>query len=146
MPSDCVPQPNANRSAPPALDPPPDLPPSGVRGSTLAAVDDARKWVRWWRIEGSREMRQILWEKWDPLGLYELVRDPEEEWPEDEYDSYAHVLASKLKRGNERSDIVSYLTTSLTDKDAPITPAWVARCETAADALIDWYARSNAPS
>jgi hypothetical protein len=109
-------------------------------------VDDAREWVRWLRIEGLREMRQILWEKWDPLGLYEPVRDAEEEWPEDEYDAYADVLASKLKRGNERSDIVSYLTTSLTDKDAVITPAWVARCETAADTLIDWYARSNAPS
>lgn len=114
--------------------------------STLAAVDDARQWVRWWRIDGLREMRQILWEKWDPLGLYELVHDPEEEWPQDEYDSYADLLASKLKRGNERSDIVGYLITSLTDKGALVTPAWVARCEIAADALIDWYARSDAPS
>jgi hypothetical protein len=108
-------------------------------------VDDAREWARWWRIEGLREMRQILWEKWDPLGLHEVVSDPAEDWPEDEYDSYANVLAGKLVRGNGRSDVVSYLTTSLVEEDTPITPAWTARCEAAADALIGWYAQSNAP-
>ncbi len=108
-------------------------------------MEDAREWVRWWRIEGLGEMRQILWEKWDPLGLHDLMRDPEHDWPEDEYDSYANVLASKLKRGNDRSDIVSYLTTSLIEKDQIITPAWTGRCAATADALIDWYAGSNAP-
>jgi hypothetical protein len=79
----------------------------------------------------------------DPLGLCAVVRD--DDWPEDEYDSYGDVLASKLKRGNDREDIVSYLTKSLIDKDTIITPAWVARCEAAAAALIQWYAHSNAP-
>ena len=88
-------------------------------------------------------MRIILWEKWDPLGLYALVRD--EDWPEDEYDSYANVLASKLKRGSDRADIIGYLTTSLVDKDTLITPAWITRCEAAGDALIEWYAQSNVP-
>jgi hypothetical protein len=37
--------------------------------------------------------------------------------PDDEYDGYAGVLASKLNRGNERSHIASYLTTSLIEKD-----------------------------
>jgi hypothetical protein len=101
-------------------------------------VEDAREWVRWWRIEGLREMRAVLWEYWDPLGLTGVA-------PDDEYDSYANVLASKLRRGNDRRDIVAYLTTSLVDKDDVITPTWTARCEKAADALIDWYAQSNAP-
>jgi hypothetical protein len=86
----------------------------------LPGVDDAREWVRWWRIEGLREMRSVLWEHWNPLALDGLA-------PDDEYDSYANVLASKLRRGNERSDIVSYLTTSIIDKNALITPKWVAR-------------------
>ena len=86
-------------------------------------------------------MRRILWAEWDPLGLSGI--DPD--WPEDEYDSYATVLASKLKRGNERSDIVSYLTTSPMEKDDVVTPSWIARCEAAADALIDWYEQSSAP-
>ena len=85
-------------------------------------------------------MRSILWTHWDPLGL-----GAQEDWPEDEYDSYANVLASKLKRGNPRSDLASYLTMSLHDGDAVVTPKWVARCAAAADALIEWYRRSNAP-
>jgi hypothetical protein len=40
-------------------------------------VQDAREWVRWWRIEGLREMRSILWEKWDPLGLNRIAPDDE---------------------------------------------------------------------
>ena len=48
-------------------------------------MEDARECVRWWRIEGRTEMRKILWETWDPLGLNALVR--EADCPEDEYDS-----------------------------------------------------------
>lgn len=65
--------------------------------------------------------------------------------PVDEYDSYANVLASKLKRGNDRSDIVAYLTTKLWEPGDLITATWQARCEEAADALIEWYSGSNAP-
>ena len=43
-------------------------------------------------------MRTVLWKRWDPLGL----RGISDDWTEDEYDSYANVLASKLKRGNNR--------------------------------------------
>jgi hypothetical protein len=108
-------------------------------------VDDARDWVRWWRVEGLPEMRNILWEKWDPLGLFEDACDPDERWPEDEYDAYANVLASKLKRGNCRSDIKTYLTNSLLEEGDALTPQWEARCALAADALIAWYEGSSAP-
>lgn len=77
-----------------------------------------------------------------PLGLLAAVRD---DWPEHEYDSHANVLASKLKRGKDREEIVSYLTKCFLDKDSIITPAWVARCEAEADALIQWYTQSRAP-
>jgi hypothetical protein len=52
-------------------------------GTYAPGVEDAREWIRWWRIEGLGEMRAILWEKWDPLG----VRGMTDDWPEDEYDS-----------------------------------------------------------
>jgi hypothetical protein len=54
--------------------------------------------------------------EWDPLGLIELA-------PHDEYDPYAQVLASKLKRGNDRSDIVAYLTTKLCEPGGLILPS-----------------------
>ena len=92
--------------------------------------------------DGPRSGRSCR-EKWDPLGLCALVRD--DDWPEDEYDSYAIVLASKLKRSNDRAVIVGYFTTRLVDKDTVISPAWITRCEAAGDALIEWYAQSNAP-
>ena len=101
-------------------------------------VEDARAWARWWRIDGLREMRAILWEKWDPLALNGIA-------PDDEYDGYAQVLASKLKRGSDRSDIVAYLMTKLWEPSDLITPTWQVRCEDAADALIEWYSRSRAP-
>ncbi|MGH2917843.1 MAG: hypothetical protein ACRDLS_04475 [Solirubrobacteraceae bacterium] len=99
--------------------------------------EDARAWVRWWRLDGLPEMRNLLWDKWDPLSL-------RGEAPEDEYDSYANVLASKLRRGNTRHDIADYLTTCLSE-DGIITPRWRQRCEDAAQALLDWYEQSDAP-
>jgi hypothetical protein len=101
-------------------------------------VEDPTAWTRWWRIEGLREMRSLLWEHWDPLALKGQA-------PDDEYDGYASVLASKLQRGNDRSDIVSYLTTSLMEKDDVLTSKWTTTCENAADVLIAGYARSNPP-
>jgi hypothetical protein len=74
----------------------------------------------------------------DPLSLKGLA-------PDDENNSYANVLASKLWRGNDRIDMVGYLTTRLLGKGDLITPKWIARCEAAADALMKWYAHSNAP-
>ena len=91
------------------------------------------------RVDGLREMGPLLWEFWDPLGLAELGV------PDDEYDTYAAVLASKLKRGNARADLVHYLTFTLSDPADHIAPVWRARCERAADALLEWYANSNAP-
>lgn len=88
-----------------------------------------------WRIEGPRAMRSS---HWDPLALAGIA-------PDDEYDSYANVLASKLKRGSGRHDIATYLTTALADPSDLITPTWRTKREAAANALIDWYEKSNAP-
>jgi hypothetical protein len=48
---------------------------------------------------------------------------------DDESDSYADILASKLKRGNNRADIVTYLTARLVEHDDAITLDWLAKCE-----------------
>ncbi len=103
-------------------------------------MEDARPWLRWWRLEGLPEMRALLWERWDPLGLRTV-----DDWPEDEYDGHANVLASKLKRGNGREDIAEYLTKTLTEEDAAVTPAWADQCRQTAQDLLDWYRGSNAP-
>jgi hypothetical protein len=55
------------------------------------------------------------------------------------------LLASKLKQGNGRDDIASYLTPSLSEPGVCPTQAWHAKPEAATFALINWYERSNAP-
>lgn len=101
-------------------------------------MEDAREWARWWRLRGLAEMQSLLWDHWDPLGLASV-----EDWPRDEYDSYAGVLASKLRRGNSRADIAIYLATKLTES-AP-SEAELGSGGTTADVLIAWYAASDAP-
>ncbi len=83
-------------------------------------------------------MRALLWERWDPLALRPHGA------PEDEYDAYAGVLASKLRRGSSCEDIAAYLGTALAE-DGGVTPIPVADCEQTAQALLDWYGRSGAP-
>ena len=101
-------------------------------------MDDARAWARWWRLDGLPQMRSLLWELWDPLALAGVA-------PDDEYDSYAAVLASKLRRRNSVDDIAAYLTTTLASEDDLLSPEWRAQCERTAHALVEWYGRSAAP-
>lgn len=54
-------------------------------------------------------LRDIGWEKWDPIGL--AVR--EGCWPadcEDEYDSYLKHAAGMFVQGNSRQEVAGYLT------------------------------------
>jgi hypothetical protein len=83
-------------------------------------------------------MRRLLWDHWDPLALKGVA-------PDDEYDAYARVLASKLKRGDDRAEIVRYLTAALAQPGCSLPSQWRAKCEAAADTLMEWYARSEAP-
>ncbi len=100
---------------------------------------DPGPWMRGWYSEGRAQMRVLLWERWDPLGLRSLD-DP----PEDAYDDYDGMLASNIKRGSDLEDVTAYLTTTLTEEDA-VTPAWIAQCRRTAQDLLDWYRASNAP-
>ena len=61
-------------------------------------------WHRWWKQTGARELRRILMEEWDPIG----VRG----FPEaaDEYDGYLGPLAARLGEGASAEAIAEYLT------------------------------------
>lgn len=48
-------------------------------------------------------IRRILWEEWDPIG----VRG--DDWPNDEYDSYAPKLVEFVVTGRDEYAIASYL-------------------------------------
>ena len=61
-------------------------------------------WEEWWRERGGAELRRLLREEWDPIGVAD--------YPDalDEYDSYVGPLASRLRDGASEDDVYEYLT------------------------------------
>ncbi len=51
------------------------------------------------------EIRRLLWEDWDPIGVSEFS-----DWT-DEYDSYAPGLQNLLRTGGTTDDVFRYLWT-----------------------------------
>jgi len=58
----------------------------------------------WWKRRGARELRRILMEEWDPIGVRRI---PE---AADEYDTYLGPLASRLREGAPAETIADYLS------------------------------------
>ena len=101
-------------------------------------MEDARAWVRRWRLEGLPQMRALLWETWEPLDL------ASDDASEDEYDSYTNVLAASSRAAAAARTLPSTWRRPWW-RTATSLRAWVARCEQIAQDLLDWYGRSNAP-
>ena len=55
---------------------------------------DPERWTQWWDESGERELRQILFWRWDPINVAD-----EFPFPESEYDEHAVRLASLLRDG-----------------------------------------------
>jgi hypothetical protein len=64
----------------------------------------SEQYARWSNDTGLRELRQILYWRWDPLGV-------SDDFPvtEDEYDSYAQMLLGRLRQGLDEDGIADYL-------------------------------------
>jgi hypothetical protein len=61
-------------------------------------------WHAWWKQTGARELRGILMDEWDPIGVRGI---PE---AADEYDGYLGPLAARLREGASAEVIADYLT------------------------------------
>jgi hypothetical protein len=48
------------------------------------------------------DLKRLLWEQWDPIGVCGGG-------PDDEYDSYAYEVWMRLKRGASTNEIADYL-------------------------------------
>lgn len=59
-------------------------------------------------IEKLREIKALLWDEWDPIG----VNDGENAW-DDEYDSYALGISKLLDGGADEFKIAEYLKRSV---------------------------------
>jgi hypothetical protein len=69
-------------------------------GLRLAPGDEAA----WWRERGERELRQILFWRWDPIGIQDELP-----YTTDEYDHYAPRVLEALRRGASPGDIGALL-------------------------------------
>ncbi len=64
----------------------------------------ADEFARWWKETGEHELRQILFWRWDPVGVAHYFPNTA-----DEYDDYAPQLVQLLRRGGTAEDVAGYL-------------------------------------
>jgi hypothetical protein len=89
------------------------------------------EWRRWWHLQGESELRALLLEEWDPIGVGDL---PE---AANEYDSYALPLATKLREGGTETDVFEYLVSARVSnigllRDDPVD-------HRVAQTIVAWY-------
>ena len=60
--------------------------------------------ARWWKETGERELRELLYWKWDPIGV-------SDSFPQavDEYDGYAPQIVKALRIGASEDQVVELL-------------------------------------
>jgi cytochrome P450 len=96
------------------------------------------EWQRWWRWHGAKELRSLLLEHWDPIG----VRNSPGAW--DEYDSYMLPLVRKLRSGADAGEVAGYLAAvQSASMGLPATPDAL---RAVADRLVTWYANAMTSS
>jgi hypothetical protein len=99
---------------------------------------DLSEWRAWWKRQGEDELRAILWEDWDPMGMKQL--DPT--WPRDEYDMYVPRIAGQLRADADLAAIAALLSEFRTQNmgERPNDEADLAM----ARRISTWYSRSMA--
>lgn len=97
-----------------------------------ATVSD---WNRWWEQSGEGELRALVMQRWDPIGV------ADEPAAADEYDSYLGPIASQLRQGAEVDDVTRYLHFVRTQlMGLPAADHHDARV---AEEIVDWYAQAG---
>ena len=99
------------------------------------AAFDERKWARWWRLQGAEELSQILFWRWDPIGVADDLP-----YTRGEYDSYTEPIVLKLKAGATSREIGDYLA-EIEMLQMEVRSARKRRGR-AAELLVQWYAAS----
>ena len=67
---------------------------------------DAQDFARWWSQTGEHELRQVLYWKWDPIGVNFAFPNTA-----DEYDAYAPEVVSALRNGASEEQVLDLLKT-----------------------------------
>jgi hypothetical protein len=89
-------------------------------------------WHRWWKTGGESDLRSLLMDCWDPIGVTET---PE---AKDEYDGYAGQLGTMLRNGADARAVAEYLSEVQTDRMG--LPASSDELGDVGDRVTTWYA------
>lgn len=91
-----------------------------------------------WKRSGAAQLRSILLEEWDPIGVR---RVPE---AADEYDSYLGQIGARLREAKTADEIAGYLTdVEKVRMGLGISEAARTRNAALARRLIDWHAQET---
>jgi hypothetical protein len=95
---------------------------------------DLAGWQRWWKRSGGADVRRILMDEWDPIGVRGI---PE---AADEYDSYVGVVGRLLREGADADALRAYLTDVRESRMGFGASAQAeAREQLVANRLVEWY-------
>ena len=91
-------------------------------------------WHMWWKHSGAAQLRHILMEEWDPIGVRGV---PE---ASDEYDSYLGQIGERLREGQGADEIAAFLT-DLEEVRIGLGVSEAARNRNVvlAQRLVDWH-------
>jgi hypothetical protein len=92
------------------------------------------QYARWWQESGFVELRQILYWMWDPIHVNNAFPHTH-----DEYDRYAKVLLSKLRKGASASDVVEYLVSV---EKGPMGMKRAVDLSPLGERVMEWYGES----
>jgi hypothetical protein len=97
--------------------------------------------ARWWKEAGGWQLRQILFWRWDPIGVNDA-------FPAacDEYDSYAGPIVARLKEGASEDDLAGFLKQIESEQMGlgAGSPGRRARRRDVAQFIVEWYPASIA--
>jgi hypothetical protein len=95
---------------------------------------DVRDHDRWWQERGMQQLRDLLYQHWDPIGLKDLAEDSA-----DEYEAYAGQIVRRLRAGADDQELALLLESfrldmGLAPADPPLDTARM---------IADWYRASR---
>jgi hypothetical protein len=96
-------------------------------------VDLTREqFARWWRETGERELSQVLYWRWDPIGVsdgFPLAAD--------EYDDYGPGVVALLRAGASQEDVADHL--GFIERETIGVAEHPERCAEVAALLASWF-------
>ncbi len=98
---------------------------------------DVESHAWWWKQTGARELRQVLYWRWDPIGVADSF--PVTEF---EYDAYLGGVLGLLKRDAGAEEIATYLHSVERERITLQTSEGTRMA--VATLLVDWYPESLA--